>query len=413
MKKSMCKLMNGTNLTRLFIILTIFFTVSCNDQVDYRNESSKSPEDWFSQQTDLNSKTLIRNKNWGELVDWAHSRNIDKDLSEAPLFITGKTKVNVGLNSNSNNGRNNSNEVTNQIRRNIAFYKKQNGFIVSEVRFIPSKEFIVENPNGMNGIGLSSIPENYSGLLLVYDYKTSKLKGGISYEKGKATGETEILIPQKQGGRTQGCTSYSVDYYTGVGDEYWYAGTDTYWFCTVEFPSYSKPLAIEPVDDSSGLGGSSAWNPGENSSETGIDCASFNFVKTTTDAYWQECAILNIKLNVFVLDASTGRVKSKPYTISRPIWFGIPTKLASGQLIAPGQAAEMAAAAETLAHRDIANDYIDREFVIDAQIEQDFVNYVNFYLQEIAGKCDFHGSGSSLVTPQSADYLLFGNGDCY
>jgi hypothetical protein len=147
--------------------------------------------------------------------------------------------------------------------------------------------------------------------------------------------------------------------------------------------------------------------------EAGIDCASFNFVKTTFDAYWQECAIVNIKLNVFILDASTGRVKSRSHTISRPVWFGIPTKLASGQIIVPGQASEMAATAETLAHRDIANDYIDREFVSDAQIEQDFINYVSFYLQGLAGKCDFHGSGSPLVTPQHADYLLFGNGDCY
>ncbi len=157
-------------------------------------------------------------------------------------------------------------------------------------------------------------------------------------------------------------------------------------------------------------GGSASWT-GE--VEAGINCASFKFVKTTTDAYWQESAIVDIKLNVFVLDAGTGRVKSRPHTITRPVWFGIPTKLANGEIIQPGKASEMAAVAVTLAHRDIANDYIDRDFVSDAQIENDFVNYVSLYLQAISGKCDFHGSGSPLVTPQNADYLIFGNGDCY
>ncbi len=406
----MGKLMKGTNLTRLFIILTIFFTVSCNDQVEYKNEISKSAEDWFSQQTDLNSKTLIRNKNWGESVDWAHSRNIDNDLAEAPLFITGKTKVNVGLNSNGNNGRNNSNEVTNQVRRSIAFYKKQNGFIVSEIRFIPSKEFMVENPNGMNGIGLSSIPENYSGLLLVYDYKTSKLKGGISYEKGKATGETEIITPQKQGGRTQGCISYSVDYYTGVGDDYWYAGTDTYWFCTVEFPSYSKPLALEPADDSSGLGGASAWDPGENSSETGIDCASFNFV--STNSTWQEASVKNIGFKVKYFDPTTNTYTTADFKITRAIWFGLPIITYDDREITQGEAAELAASAVQYASDLTHILYVENPSTPISSAENYFMSFLKSKLLFDGGRADFYGSGSSNVIPTEANYSFSGNGNC-
>lgn len=261
MTKSNAEPKSPSNARMAVVILLVLLSWSCNDQDKYEN--SKSAKDWFLQKIDLNTKALARNKSWGELVDWNNSRSIDNNITEVPLLITGKREVYVSLNSNKSSSRNDKNASSNQIQRSVAFYKKENGFIVSEIRFIPTKEYIDSNPNGMNRIGLSSIPDNYSGLLLVYDYKTLKLKGGISYKDGKATGETETVIPLKQGGRTEGCTSYSIDYYTGVGDDYWYAGTDTYWFCTVSFPSYNKPLSIEPADEGRDLGGSSAWNSEE------------------------------------------------------------------------------------------------------------------------------------------------------
>lgn len=149
------------------------------------------------------------------------------------------------------------------------------------------------------------------------------------------------------------------------------------------------------------------WNQWVGTLDKGIDCASFKFVKTTSDGFWQEAAVKNLSIKTVYYDPTTNRSRVMPYTITRAVWVGLPG------YIPPGRAGEIAAAAESFAHWQISTYYKDKSFISQADVENRFVEFFSDALAGASGKADFHGSGSPLVQPTNATYVLVGNGDCY
>lgn len=140
------------------------------------------------------------------------------------------------------------------------------------------------------------------------------------------------------------------------------------------------------------------------------DCESFKFVKTTTDAYWQEAAVKGIYFEVYILEPGATRRKYVKITYEQPIWFGMPTKTFDGTLISPGKAANVSANILNAAMSQTAH-----YFRGVRSSRTDVRNYFQRTLKSImpfGGKANFNFTGSYLVTPSQYQVRYFGTGDC-
>lgn len=140
------------------------------------------------------------------------------------------------------------------------------------------------------------------------------------------------------------------------------------------------------------------------------DCASFNYVKTTTDAYWQEAAIKNFRFNIVVYDNNV--LKSASFSFPEPILFGLPTQYGTGVTISQGEAAEISAGLLAQAIDNIGDRYA-RTSTSTAVIRSEFQKEVKKLYERISGRVNFNYQGSnSLITIKEYKTKLFGTGSC-
>ena len=140
-------------------------------------------------------------------------------------------------------------------------------------------------------------------------------------------------------------------------------------------------------------------------------CKSFNFQKTTTDAYWQNAAVKNVRFRVIVL-SNYGNYVNFDIKYSQPILFGVPTNMVNGGNISGGLAAELSARALSVSMREVVNKY-GKQPVSETQVRLFFEQRLkyNFPIITNGGRVTFNPM-SLPVAPTEYQTNHFGIGDC-
>lgn len=134
--------------------------------------------------------------------------------------------------------------------------------------------------------------------------------------------------------------------------------------------------------------------PNEDDIETtfSVDCQSFEFTQTTI-ANWQEAGVNNIRLKWQWIGPSNIPITREIYI--NHIVFGLPTQYANGDIVSPGQAANICA--QVLDQVKLAT-YVQFRtsptFPSDAVVELYFKNLLHQTMTLVAGTAGATGSGS-------------------
>lgn len=219
------------------------------------------------------------------------------------------------------------------ISTRLVIFGQNDSYQAAVLQIVPADEFASFYKNDLAKISLRSLVKFFSGVIHFYEWGTNSLIESYLLEKGEIKGKSNSKSSAYS--RTE-CYEVTTYYYTSVCSEYGcsyhfdYSTTSTYCSYTPDQNVYDQSL--EPADPyGGGFGGGSENSGFEEPSEAGIDCNSFNFTKTTTDAHWQEAAVYNITFKVRFYAYPSNTVTYREVTISRPLWFGVPTQLYEGR----------------------------------------------------------------------------------
>lgn len=139
----------------------------------------------------------------------------------------------------------------------------------------------------------------------------------------------------------------------------------------------------------------------------GIDCASFDFKKTSGN--WQEAAITGFHFTVI----NTTNLNVFTFYVPVKVVIGVPVQRANGVIYSTGDAATIAA--QIL--EDTADELFDRyknvsPFPSETRIGQEFWEVAKQMAQPYGATVDRTGSGSPSIVTKSAQWQTWGNGDC-
>lgn len=306
-------------------------------------------------------------------------------------------------------------------------------YAVYLVKIYPEDPATSLNVEDFSQLSFDNISASFSGSMMVFDWSENFLGGWKIVDGKKVNFYGRISNADQSNGRT--ASANSLDCYF----------LDTYWYSQACYGSNCAPpvqidvtsvlvcdfvLEVAPITDdpNNTNGGQPVPNEGcyvehpfiqgltvpcedyVSETEVGIDCASFQFV--ATNSTWQECSVLDVGFKVSIV-ALNGVVSTSTMKINRPIWFGFPITDYNGNTIAPGEAAEKAASAVQYANDLVSRLYIENPSTPLSMGQSWFMSFLKSKMLMDGGRADFYGSGSPLVSPSTASYLLFGNGNCY
>lgn len=145
--------------------------------------------------------------------------------------------------------------------------------------------------------------------------------------------------------------------------------------------------------------------------ELGPSCESFDFQTITTEAYWQNSAVKNIRFRVVVLSPH-GNYVNFDILYPQPILFGVPTNMLNGGDISSGLAAELSAQALSVSMSEVVNTYGNQP-VSELQVRLYFEQRLkyNFPIITNGGRVTFNPMVLP-VTPTEYETNLFGTGSC-
>ncbi len=409
------------------IIFCILLLFGCQDNEIFTNDNDISKaQSWFEQNKNgLDSKISNPANREGVVIkktpDWSQSKiHVDKygvksievalEYDTYLFFAESNNKIKRG--------------TPNVLNSMLLFELEEGKYAVYLLKIYPSYQNTKIGNHVFENLNFSEIPSDFSGDMLVFDWDENFIGGWKISDGEKQNFYVRTNKPNPNGRITSNLNSTCYEITTN-----WYSVTCIDGVCGDPVLVDSSSVIVcettiappDPLDPDSGGGGDggTCFVPHPlfeglmlpcDEVEDGIDCASFQFIKTNSN--WQESSLVNVGFKIKYINPQSNLLVSSELTITRPIWFGFPVRRYDGTEVSSGKAAELAASAVQYASDLTHILYIQNPNMLVSLAEQTFIRYLQSRMRDFGGRADFYGSGSPQVLPKAPSYSLFGNGDC-
>lgn len=301
-------------------------------------------------------------------------------------------------------------EIDNVLKASevLLTFKDKTGQLQTQlVQYLPSKEYRKKKK-------VSPDNKDFSGWVIVQTWG-EKLVTGYEYKDGKDI-KRLVASDKAPGARRSECY---LTYIGNVSVVCYPCGSNCTQCDATVTGSYSG-YCTNPSSDSGtgssgvnygGSGGGGYYVPAPADYNTGINCTSFVFTKTST--LWQEAGVKGFYMNIVYW--TDQRRETRRFDIPGQVVIGMPLKRPTGQTISSGQAATIAAYIVANASDQTFLQFRDREGMpSDWEVERAFRNNLNSAASAmgVGANASTNGSGSPLILIKQSEFTFFGTGSC-
>ncbi|SFF07387.1 hypothetical protein SAMN05518672_11575 [Chitinophaga sp. CF118] len=440
------------SLSILFVILfTVFYSCRKSDvqsiRKDKTTQSGLSVEEGKAYFNQLDTSAVAARQGKAAVKMWpqwanpySNANGKGQQYIEVPV-ITERKRTILFLDKEHPAGDEDKKKQKQSAFQTLIVFKDRNSQVYYRiVSYVGSPAYLKRHSYNIGHNRIGNLDSDFDGYLNYSNQKgehlfSIKVENGRAVKRigSKAASQQRNTVARASGGyevcetwcneiTEQFCGQTTVTVCSPATGQCWeQEGPEECWYETITVDCYEECYWVEeeepnpPCYDQTSPSGYCDNLPGDgggegNEATFGVDCSSYSFTHTSL-ANWQEAGLNKIRLKwVWV---GPGRDQSYP----REMWidhvvYGLPQHYANGQVITPGQAANIAAAITDQAKILTYQRFREEPFEAESNVITYFKQQLQILMVTQGGTAGTTGTGSPGIVFRNEQRAFFGTRDC-